>query len=101
MQGGAGTWSDGKLATQIGRNSDAVRSVLDTLVEFGAPSRILVDSKPHLGTDRMVKGGDKRAVISFLGLYDPCILENVFCSPSASHFLFCSVPHLYCRLLLY
>jgi hypothetical protein len=31
-----------------------VRSVLSSLVEFGAPERILVDSKPHLGTDRMV-----------------------------------------------
>lgn len=31
-----------------------VRTVLQSLVSFGAPERILVDSKPHLGTDRMV-----------------------------------------------
>ena len=54
-EGGAGTWSDGKLTTRIGRNSGAVRHVLKKLVEFGAPDRILVDGKPHLGTDRMVK----------------------------------------------
>lgn len=40
-EGGAGTWSDGKLTTRIGRNSGAVRLVLETLVEFGAPSDIL------------------------------------------------------------
>jgi hypothetical protein len=40
-EGGAGTWSDGKLTTRIGRNAESVRSVLQTLVEFGAPSNIL------------------------------------------------------------
>jgi hypothetical protein len=40
-EGGAGTWSDGKLTTRIGRNSETVRWVLETLVEFGAPSNIL------------------------------------------------------------
>lgn len=36
-EGGAGTWSDGKLTTRIGRNSDPVRAVLNTLYRFGAP----------------------------------------------------------------
>ena len=53
-EGGAGTWSDGKLTTRIGKNSDDVRTVLETLVTHGAPPRILVDGKPHLGTDRLV-----------------------------------------------
>ncbi|KAK9130331.1 hypothetical protein Sjap_010818 [Stephania japonica] len=53
-EGGAGTWSDGKLVTRIGRNSDGVVTVLKTLVHFGAPRNILVDGKPHLGTDRLV-----------------------------------------------
>ncbi|CAN0381172.1 unnamed protein product, partial [Ectocarpus fasciculatus] len=53
-EGGAGTWSDGKLTTRIGRNSENVRKVLETLVAHGAPDRILVDGKPHLGTDRRV-----------------------------------------------
>ncbi len=51
-EGGAGTWSDGKLTTRIG--APQVRFVLETLVEMGAPSRILIDGKPHLGTDRLV-----------------------------------------------
>ena len=53
-EGGAGTWSDGKLTTRIGKNSDDVRFVLQTLVEHGAPEKILVDGKPHLGTDKLV-----------------------------------------------
>eukprot|EP00897_Mesotaenium_endlicherianum_P007845 jgi/Mesen1/7089/ME000369S06416 len=53
-EGGAGTWSDGKLTTRIGKNGQEVQSVLAALVRFGAPERILVDGKPHLGTDRLV-----------------------------------------------
>ena len=54
-EGGAGTWSDGKLTTRIGKNSANVRWVLEMLVKHGAPTRILVDGKPHLGTDRLVR----------------------------------------------
>eukprot|EP00891_Asterochloris_glomerata_P009393 jgi/Astpho2/9393/fgenesh1_pm.00145_%23_3_t len=54
-EGGAGTWSDGKLTTQVGRNADPVRRVLQTLHAFGAPEDILVAGKPHLGTDRLVR----------------------------------------------
>eukprot|EP00850_Spirogloea_muscicola_P004314 SM000018S03679 [mRNA] locus=s18:773897:778535:- [translate_table: standard] len=53
-EGGAGTWSDGKLTTRIGKNSTEVRKILNALVRFGAPSRVLVDGKPHLGTDLLV-----------------------------------------------
>ncbi|KAK6136409.1 hypothetical protein DH2020_029830 [Rehmannia glutinosa] len=49
-----GTWSDGKLVTRIGRNNSSVLTVLKTLVHFGAPCSILVDGKPHLGTDRLI-----------------------------------------------
>lgn len=52
-EGGAGTWSDGKLTTRIG--APEIRSVLETLHEFGGPERILTDGKPHLGTDKLVK----------------------------------------------
>uniref|UniRef100_A0A5B7C0W9 Uncharacterized protein n=1 Tax=Davidia involucrata TaxID=16924 RepID=A0A5B7C0W9_DAVIN len=53
-EGGAGTWSDGKLVTRIGRNSGCVLAVMKTLVHFGAPKNIMVDGKPHLGTDRLI-----------------------------------------------
>lgn len=54
-EGGAGTFSDGKLNTlikdPIGRN----RFVLETFVKFGAPEHILYESKPHIGTDILAK----------------------------------------------
>ena len=54
-EGGAGTWSDGKLTTRIGRNSDSVRYILEMFVEYGAPSNILWEGSPHLGTDNLVR----------------------------------------------
>ena len=70
-EGGAGTWSDGKLTTRIGRNSEEVREVLATLVRFGAPSRILLDGKPHLGTDNLVRllQGFRKELIALGGEY--------------------------------
>ena len=47
--GGAGTFSDGKLVTRI--NDSLSAYVLNRLVEFGAPSEILTQAKPHIGTD--------------------------------------------------
>ena len=50
-EGGAGTFSDGKLTS---RSKDARgESVLETLVRFGAPQEIAIDAKPHIGTDRL------------------------------------------------
>lgn len=50
-EGGAGTFSDGKLTS---RSKDARgQSVLETLARFGAPESILTDAKPHIGTDRL------------------------------------------------
>ncbi len=47
--GGAGTFSDGKLLTRI--NDPRCAYVLETLVEMGAPADILLQAKPHVGTD--------------------------------------------------
>ena len=53
-EGGAGTWSDGKLTTRIGRNKGTVQSLLKLFADLGAPESIKYEGKPHLGTDRMV-----------------------------------------------
>ena len=50
-EGGAGTFSDGKLTTGI--KSPYIRKVLNELYEAGAPEEILYSSKPHVGTDRL------------------------------------------------
>lgn len=51
-EGGAGTWSDGKLYTRV--SDPRGHHVLQTIVELGGPEHILVEGKPHLGTDRLV-----------------------------------------------
>ena len=50
-EGGAGTFSDGKLNTLIKDKTGRNKEVLRILVENGAPEQILYDSKPHIGTD--------------------------------------------------
>ena len=51
-EGGAGTYSDGKLYTRSTKRGD-VRSVLETLVQFGASTDILIDAHPHIGTNKL------------------------------------------------
>lgn len=81
-EGGAGTFSDGKLNTGI--KSPHIRHVLEAFVEAGAPEDILVDAKPHIGTDLLVgvvrnlrraieeAGGEVR----FLARLDGLVLED-------------------------
>ena len=53
-EGGAGTFSDGKLNTLVKDTFGRGREVLSRFVEAGAPSEILYQQKPHLGTDQLV-----------------------------------------------
>lgn len=81
-EGGAGTFSDGKLNTGI--KDPRCRTVLKTLYSFGAPEKILYQAKPHIGTDILVDvvrnlrnevirlGGE----IRFSGLFDGIRTEN-------------------------
>jgi hypothetical protein len=50
-EGGAGSYSDGKLFSRRNNNTSSVNKVLQTLIKFGAPEEIGYISKPHLGTD--------------------------------------------------
>lgn len=50
-EGGAGTFSDGKLTTRI--KDPLCRAVLKRFAEFGAPEEILTKAKPHIGTDKL------------------------------------------------
>ncbi len=51
-EGGAGTYSDGKLYTRSKKRGD-VNRVLETLVEHGAQQQILFDAHPHIGTNKL------------------------------------------------
>jgi uncharacterized FAD-dependent dehydrogenase len=54
-EGGAGTFSDGKLYSQIKDPKHYGRKVLTEFVKAGAPPEIMYVSKPHIGTFRLVK----------------------------------------------
>lgn len=54
-EGGAGTFSDGKLYSQIKDPQHLGRKVLNEFVKAGAPEEILYDAKPHIGTFRLVR----------------------------------------------
>ena len=67
-EGGAGTFSDGKLWSQISDPRHLMRKVLDEFVKAGAPDEILWIAKPHIGTFRLVGVVEKmRAEIERLG----------------------------------
>src|SRR5690606_17396061 len=51
-EGGAGTYSDGKLYTRSNKRGD-VQKVLELFVHHGAPEDILVDARPHIGTNKL------------------------------------------------
>lgn len=75
-EGGAGTFSDGKLNTMVKDPSGRGRRVLDTFVRFGAPEEILYLQKPHIGTDRLgeVVRAMRKEIISLGGevWFDTC-----------------------------
>lgn len=53
-EGGAGTYSDGKLYTRSKKRGD-VNRILELLVAFGSPAEILVEAHPHIGTNKLPK----------------------------------------------
>ncbi len=81
-EGGAGTFSDGKLTTGI--KDKRIQVILKWLVEFGAPEEILYLAKPHIGTDKLrdtVKNLRKRVIalggdVRFGAKFDGYTVEN-------------------------
>ncbi len=66
-EGGAGTFSDGKLTTGI--SDERIREVLDEFIRFGAPDEISYLAKPHIGTDNLqrIVSGMREEIISLGG----------------------------------
>lgn len=69
-EGGAGTFSDGKLFTRSSKRGD-IREVLHQLVTFGADPSILIDAHPHIGSDRLpaIVENIRHCIISHGGEY--------------------------------
>jgi len=53
-EGGAGTFSDGKLYTRIGKRRE-IQTIYETFVAHGAPKQILIDAHPHIGSNLLPK----------------------------------------------
>lgn len=70
-EGGAGTFSDGKLNTMVKDTSGRIRFMLETFVKFGADPKILTINKPHIGTDvlKEIMLRMREEIISFGGEY--------------------------------
>lgn len=68
-EGGAGTFSDGKLNTLVKDANNRYRLVMETFVSCGAPSEILYLNKPHIGTDQLrnVVENMRKEIIRFGG----------------------------------
>ena len=81
-EGGAGTFSDGKLNTMIKDKNKRIEQVLETFVAYGADSDILYVNKPHIGTDvlRDVVKQMRKAIIELGGQvhFDTCLTDITY-----------------------
>lgn len=81
-EGGAGTFSDGKLNTLVKDINNRQKKVFQIFVEAGAPKEILYENKPHIGTDilRTVVKNIRKKIISMGGefRFNTC-LTNLIC----------------------
>ena len=78
-EGGAGTFSDGKLNTLVGDKENRILKVFNTFVDCGAPNEILYINKPHIGTNllRNVLVKLRNKIISLGGeiYYNSCMTD--------------------------
>lgn len=81
-EGGAGTFSDGKLTTGI--KDKRIGWILERLVEFGAPDEILYLAKPHIGTDKL-RGAVKALRERVISLGGEVIFNAKFCGFEAEN----------------
>ena len=79
-EGGAGTFSDGKLNTLVKDKENRMREIFKIFVECGAPKDIMYDNKPHIGTDilRQVIVNLRKKIISFGGeIYYNSLFQDI------------------------
>lgn len=77
-EGGAGTYSDGKLNTRV--KSEYITHVFETFIELGAQKEIMWDYKPHIGTDilKVVTKNLREKIIQLGGrFYFDTLVENI------------------------
>jgi len=85
-EGGAGTFSDGKLYTRSNKRGD-IGKIYRIFVEFGASEKILTDAHPHIGTDKLpgIISGMRKKIIELGGeFYFDTICTDLIVENSAS-----------------
>ncbi len=90
-EGGAGTFSDGKLNTGI--SDSRISWIFERLVEFGAPDEILYLAKPHIGTDKL-RGAVKRLRERVVSLGGEVRFGARFCGFSSDNGCISSVDYM-------
>ncbi|MDD6504924.1 MAG: NAD(P)-binding protein [Lachnospiraceae bacterium] len=87
-EGGAGTFSDGKLNTAVKDPNERNGFVLDTFIRFGAPDAIRYEAKPHIGTDILAQVIlNMRKYLEGKGctfLFDTCLTDLIITENSIS-----------------
>lgn len=87
-EGGAGTFSDGKLNTAVKDPHERNGFVLDTFIRFGAPGAIRYEAKPHIGTDILAQVIlNMRKYLEGKGctfLFDTCLTDLIITENSIS-----------------
>lgn len=100
-EGGAGTFSDGKLTTGI--KNPKCRTVLEVLHDMGAEDKILTDAKPHIGTDILVNvvRNIRNEILSLGGeiLFDTK-LENICVKNGALTVIVANGKKIFCDTLI-
>lgn len=102
-EGGAGTFSDGKLNTAVKDPKERNGFVLDTFIRFGAPAAIRYEAKPHIGTDILAQViRNMREYLEGKGctfLFDTC-MTDMFISGGAISQIRCKDRTIDCDVLV-
>lgn len=103
-EGGAGTFSDGKLSTQIKDKNNRINEVLKVFVDNGAPSEIMYDFMPHIGTDKLrdVVKNMRNKIISLGGefKYNSCLTDINIVDGSVSSIVINNKEVISCNVLV-
>ncbi len=101
-EGGAGTFSDGKLNTGV--NNPRIGWVLERFVEFGAAEDILFDAKPHVGTDVLldVVQNLRKKIIALGGevRFNTCVTDMEIAEGAVSAVVTASGEKIPCRIVV-
>lgn len=103
-EGGAGTFSDGKLNTVVKDPQGKNRLIYKTFVDHGAPEEILYQNKPHIGTDRLrdVVRSMREEIIAFGGevRFHSKVTDLIYKENQLTHVVVNDTEHIPCEVAI-